>query len=254
MSRLTSTAIVLRTRPYGESDLIVDLFTQSHGRTTVIAKGALKSKKRYMGALELGHILKVDYLIKPQFSVLGACDIIQSHWKIRQSLKALKQLYYILEICLLATPYEEQDLALYQSLVELLAALESEPGLDESYLFMWELNLFSHLGYHLHIGRCPITEEAPSGLSALTGGCIAAEAGKAYWPVDINALRTLYRLQQSPSSDFVFETLFNAEEEQQVRQAFAGLWSSICGVSLKSLAVFNTLNPQITSSALNRIG
>ena len=71
MSRLTCIAVVLRTRPYGESDLIVDLFTESHGRTSVIAKGALRSKKRYMGVLELGHILKVDYLIKPQLSVLG---------------------------------------------------------------------------------------------------------------------------------------------------------------------------------------
>lgn len=244
MSRLTCTAVVLRTRPYGESDLIVDLFTESHGRTSVIAKGALRSKKRYMGVLELGHILKVDYLIKPQLSVLGPCDIIHSHWKLRQSLKALRQLYYILEICLVATPYEEQDTALFQSLVELLSALESEPGLDESYVFTWEMRLFSHLGYQVTISRCPLSGEAPDGFSALTGGTISAKVGKPYWPVNREALRTLYKLQYHPEIEFNFESLFSSEEEQQIRHAFAGLWSAISGTSLKSLGVFETLNQQ----------
>ena len=247
MSRLTSTAIVLRTKPYGESDLIVDLLTESHGRTCAIAKGALRSKKRYMGVLEIGHILKVDYLIKPQLSVLGPCDVVHSQWKIRQSLKALKQLYYILEICLMATPYEEQDLALFQSLVELLSALESEPGLEESYIFAWELRLFAHLGYQITIDRCPLSNEAPDGFSASTGGTVSAKAGKPYWPVNREALRTLYKLQHQPQSEFNYELLFSNEEEKQIRNAFAGLWSSICGTTFKTLSVFETLNQPLPS-------
>lgn len=248
MSRLSCTAIILRTRAHGESDLLVDLFTESHGRTTVIAKGALKSKRRYMGVLEVGHILKVDYPIKTGLSVLGSCDVIQGQWKIRQKLQAVQQLYYILEICLVSTPYEEKDLALFQSLIELISALESEPGLSEKDLFIWELRLFSHLGYHLKIDRCPYTNDIPDGISYQAGGTISSTSGKPYWPVRTEALRVLYRLQNCETLDYVKDCFLTVDDEQQLRHAFVGLWSEIGGRPLKSPAVFKQVSENISHS------
>src|SRR5689334_18160524 len=45
-------ALVLRTRPYGESDRIVTLLTEQHGKVTGIAKGAKNSRRRFAGTLE----------------------------------------------------------------------------------------------------------------------------------------------------------------------------------------------------------
>ena len=239
MSRLTSTAIILKTKLYGERDLIVDLFTETHGRTRVIAKGALNSKKRYMGALEVGHLVKVDYVIKPGLSTLGPCDVLQRQWQIRQNLHALQQMYYTLELCLLATPLEEKDEAFYQSLVELLAALESGPGLPELYIFAWELRLFAHLGYELNIGRCPLTGHSPDGISAQLGGCISSSAGKPYWPVRTEALRVLYRLQHSGD---IKDLYLSKQDQEQIRTAFVGCWSYITGSKLQSYSVFEQVD------------
>ena len=52
MSVLTSEAVVLRTWPLRESDLIVSFFTRDYGRLKGVAKAALKSRKRFGGALE----------------------------------------------------------------------------------------------------------------------------------------------------------------------------------------------------------
>src|SRR5579863_8340958 len=52
MSELTSEAVVLRTWPVHEADLIVSLFTRDFGRLKGVAKSALKSRKRFGGALE----------------------------------------------------------------------------------------------------------------------------------------------------------------------------------------------------------
>lgn len=52
MSLLTSEAVVLRTWPFQEADLIVSLFTRDYGRLKGVAKSALKSRKRFGGALE----------------------------------------------------------------------------------------------------------------------------------------------------------------------------------------------------------
>ena len=45
-------AIVLRTWPFGESDKIVSFLTESHGKLTGIAKGAKRSRKRFVNSLE----------------------------------------------------------------------------------------------------------------------------------------------------------------------------------------------------------
>jgi len=46
MAVLTSEAVVLRTWPVNEADLIVSFFTRDYGRLKGIAKAALKSRKR----------------------------------------------------------------------------------------------------------------------------------------------------------------------------------------------------------------
>ena len=51
MSVLTSEAVVLRTWPLHEADLIVSFFTRDYGRMKGVAKSALKSRKRFGGAL-----------------------------------------------------------------------------------------------------------------------------------------------------------------------------------------------------------
>ncbi len=52
MSVLTSEAVVLRAWPVHEADLIVSFFTRDYGRLRGVAKSALKSRKRFGGALE----------------------------------------------------------------------------------------------------------------------------------------------------------------------------------------------------------
>src|SRR5438067_9627088 len=49
---LATSALVLRTRPYGESDRIVTLITEQHGKLVGIAKGAKNSRRRFAGTLE----------------------------------------------------------------------------------------------------------------------------------------------------------------------------------------------------------
>ena len=50
---LSSKAIVLSFEDFGEADRYVTLFTQNWGMITVLAKAARKSKRRYVGGLDL---------------------------------------------------------------------------------------------------------------------------------------------------------------------------------------------------------
>lgn len=61
MRRLTTTAIVLQRRSYGDFDLIVTVLTTDHGKRTLIAKFAKKSAKRFPGILEPFNHLQIAF-------------------------------------------------------------------------------------------------------------------------------------------------------------------------------------------------
>lgn len=51
--QLLQPAIVLHTNPYGESDEIVTLLSKDFGKIAALAKGVRRSKKRFMGGIDL---------------------------------------------------------------------------------------------------------------------------------------------------------------------------------------------------------
>ena len=58
MTRLTTSAIVLDSEAWGESDCLVRLLTPEQGRMITFAKGALRSRKRFAGMFELGQVIE----------------------------------------------------------------------------------------------------------------------------------------------------------------------------------------------------
>jgi DNA repair protein RecO (recombination protein O) len=73
-------AVVLRTWPIHEADLIVSLFTRDLGRIKGIAKSASKSRRRFGGALEpMTHVL-ANYAVKPRQELvrLDSFEIVAS--------------------------------------------------------------------------------------------------------------------------------------------------------------------------------
>jgi DNA repair protein RecO (recombination protein O) len=80
MAVLTSEAVVLRTWPVHESDLIVSFFTRDYGRLKGMAKAALKSRKRFGGALEPMTLARAWFAEKPRQDLvrLDQLEIVRS--------------------------------------------------------------------------------------------------------------------------------------------------------------------------------
>ena len=75
-----SEAIVLRTYPLRESDLLVTLFTRAEGKVKGVARAAKKSKRRFGGALEPLTLVRVYYDDREgqELARLDSCDILDS--------------------------------------------------------------------------------------------------------------------------------------------------------------------------------
>src|SRR5579884_3294653 len=56
-----SEAIILRTYPVHEADLLITLFTRAEGKVKGVAKAAMKSRRRFGGALEPLTIVRAHY-------------------------------------------------------------------------------------------------------------------------------------------------------------------------------------------------
>jgi DNA repair protein RecO (recombination protein O) len=80
MSVLTSEAVILRTWPVHESDLLVSFFARDYGRLKGMAKAALKSRKRFGGALEPMTLARAWFAERPRQELvrLDQLEILRS--------------------------------------------------------------------------------------------------------------------------------------------------------------------------------
>src|SRR5438445_12311447 len=80
MALRESEAIVLRTYPLREADLLVTLFTRAEGKVRGVARSAKKSKRRFGGALEPLTYVRAFYDVKEgqDLARLDACEVIES--------------------------------------------------------------------------------------------------------------------------------------------------------------------------------
>src|SRR6201985_1563119 len=63
-------AIVLRTWPFHEADLLVSLLTREQGRVKGVARHAMKSRRRFGGALEPATYVRAHYTERPKHDLV----------------------------------------------------------------------------------------------------------------------------------------------------------------------------------------
>jgi DNA repair protein RecO (recombination protein O) len=80
MTLLASDALILRTWPVNEADLVVSFFTRDYGKLKGVAKAALKSRKRFGGALEPMTLARAFFADRPRQELvrLDQLEILRS--------------------------------------------------------------------------------------------------------------------------------------------------------------------------------
>ncbi len=125
--------VVLRTTPLRESDLLVVLYTETHGRVSAVARGARRSQKRFSGALSL-LVLGRYQLKRPARGELWSLDgaDIEREWTALSSdVVAVAHASYVVELVGALLPAEAPDphaLVLIIAVWESLAAHGPSPG------------------------------------------------------------------------------------------------------------------------------
>ncbi|HKD82710.1 MAG TPA: DNA repair protein RecO [Candidatus Angelobacter sp.] len=95
-----SEALILRTYPFHEADLLVTFFTRAEGKVRGVAKAAKKSKRRFGGALEPLTYVTAHWEEKEKQELvrLDSCDIISSPLTTEMTYPRVVALSYVAEV------------------------------------------------------------------------------------------------------------------------------------------------------------
>ncbi|NOR14970.1 MAG: DNA repair protein RecO [Candidatus Aminicenantes bacterium] len=149
MPRNQAEAIVLRASKFKDQDKSVVFFSREHGLIEGIAKGALKSKKRFGSSLEPMSYVKVFYYEKEgtRYVTVGDCDLIEDFYEIQTNPPVLFTLAYFAELIEESRPAPNEDDLLFRLLLQILRALKAggEPEFLAAYFETWFLKINGYL-------------------------------------------------------------------------------------------------------------
>ena len=170
MSVLTSEAVVLRTWPVHEADLIVSFFTRDYGRLRGVAKAALKSRKRFGGALEPMTLARAWFAERPRQELvrLDQLEILCSPLSAPVDHTRMAVLSFYAEVIDEALPERDPQATVFRLLASVLehtTAVQSElvqpqspgPWMPLTYFSLWMTRL---MGLLPDIARCIVCGEA----------------------------------------------------------------------------------------------
>jgi len=151
----TTAAIVLRARPYGESDKIVSFLTESFGKLTGIAKGALRSQRRFANSLEPFSLVRLHFQESAysNLTFISGADLLFSLRRLASSLEGISYASYLVEITDGLISERDENLSVFQHLREGLRYLE-ENGSSLRFLIQYELKLLQLVGYRPALDDC----------------------------------------------------------------------------------------------------
>ncbi|MEN9471718.1 MAG: repair protein RecO [Pseudomonadota bacterium] len=152
-------AYILHTRPYRDTSLLIDAFTESHGRISLIAKGArgIRGKKsRFRGALQAFIPLLLSWRGKTDLMNLLNAE----PGNVQLSCLTGKLLVcglYLNELLIRLLYRYDPHPQLFQAYQVALSTLPNNPNIA---LRLFEKKLLAELGYALYLHQESLTQQA----------------------------------------------------------------------------------------------
>ena len=159
-------AIVLRTYPMREADLLVTLFTRAEGKVRGVARSAKKSKRRFGGALEPLTYVRAIYDIREgqELVRLDACEVIESPLASEVSYARAVALGHIAELLEELLPDRESNDAIFRLTLSVLHVLVgADIWMPITYFDLWLTRL---VGFLPELTECTIRGRPLNGTRA----------------------------------------------------------------------------------------
>ncbi|WP_263365104.1 DNA repair protein RecO [Edaphobacter bradus] len=149
-------AIVLRTWPFEEADLLVSLFTREQGRVKGVARHAMKSRRRFGGALEPMTYVRARYSEKrgQELVRLDAFEILISPLAKPVDYMRTAALQFVAEVLEEALPDQAPEDAVFRLAVAVMEEMQvGRAWMPVTYFALWMNRL---MGWMPELGHCGV--------------------------------------------------------------------------------------------------
>ncbi len=241
-------AIILRTRDYSESDRLITFFSRNQGQLTGIAKGARRSKKRFVHTLEPCSHVAVTYVDRPTSGLvrLDASELKNAFIALRSDIARLGYASLSCEIVLGMSPERQANAALFDLLYQYLEQLErgAEP---ENTSLLFQTRILHLSGYGPNLQGCVLCGRKPRAggnwfFSILQGGLVCKDHkhGQQPYPVSLGTVMLLRQAQQLPLAK-LWRLRFLRQSRQECRFLLIDLVRHYLEKDLKSLKLLHQI-------------
>jgi DNA repair protein RecO (recombination protein O) len=155
MKNISSQAIVTRVKEFGESDLFVTFFTSEAGRRKGVAKGALRSRKRFVNCLDPFSLVNIEYSPSrnSELYFLNSGKLIDAFPGLRSNFSLFTKAGYMVELSEILFPLEMPESGIFDLLIKCFRLLET--GKSTGVIpHAFEFVVMSHGGFRINLNRC----------------------------------------------------------------------------------------------------
>jgi DNA repair protein RecO (recombination protein O) len=204
MDVLETEAIILNCRDYGESDRIIAFYSETAGMLKGIAKGARRSKKRFVHTFEPCSLVRLTYRTRKGLVWIDACSLVEPHLDLRVDVKRWGQAALVSEIMLEMVPEREPQPELFSLLRQTLDHLEkARDAVNVVLLFL--LRFLHIMGYLPSLERCEVChrplKSATNWWWRISQGVLVCtehrQANGDHFPLDLGSLVLIHQSRRS---------------------------------------------------------
>lgn len=156
MIQRQSEAIVLRAWPFQEADLLVSLFTREQGRIKGVARHAMRSRRRFGGALEPMTHVRASYAERPRQELvrLDSFEILSSPLSQPVDYARTAALQLVAEVLEEALPEQAPEDAVFRLALAVLEEIQvGRVAVPVTYFALWMNRL---MGWMPELGHCVV--------------------------------------------------------------------------------------------------
>jgi DNA repair protein RecO (recombination protein O) len=247
---------VLRTTPLRESDLLVVLYTDAHGRVSAVARGARRSQRRFAGALSLLVLGRYQLGRRPRGELWGldGAEVVREWTRLSSDVVAVAHASYAAELLGALLPPEAPDPHALEVMVSLWDSL-AEAGPSPGALRAVELALLELAGHQPALDRCAACSDRdlesgavfhPTRGGAICRRCAARSRGPGVRPIDPAARAYLQAVRDhgapGPARAVDADPRFAPADRASARDALIAMVGTLVGRPLRSLEYIGKLS------------
>lgn len=151
-------ALVLRTRVFTETSLVVQWLTRDFGRVTTVAKGALRPKSPFRGKIDLFYIVDITFhrARSSDLHNLREAVVIDSQPSLRTTIELLSKASYAVRFIEQTTEADTPLPNMFQMVAGFLKFIPGHP-VHSTLILGLELKLLFELGLEPHGGKSSLS-------------------------------------------------------------------------------------------------